>query len=184
MARSTTHSLKCSVFPGTLTSRRSRQNFTRTISGMIARIAAVPVAFALMLQTECIRLPNSATPCRLTVVMPRKTFPLTHEQIQPLANGHGSCLATDRIVIDGENVGFCYRETPASEHDSGWRFFAGDESQEYVENPMNIGLYDVNTVANYDPQIIPFLASPEGSAFERSSSGAFVAVSFARPGEA
>ncbi len=116
--------------------------------------------------------------------MPPKTFHLSHKQIRPLANGHGSCLATDRIVVGGEKVGYFYRDMPSSEYDSGWRFFAGDESQEYVDDATNLGLYDVNTVANYDPQIIPFLESPEGSAFERSSSGAFVAVFFIRTGEA
>ena len=116
--------------------------------------------------------------------MPRKTFHLAAEQIRPLANGLGSCLATDRIVVDGKRVGYCYREAPDSDRDSGWRFFAGDEVQEYVENPRNLGLYDVNTVANCDPQIIPLLSSPEGSAFERNSSGAFVATSFNKPGEA
>ena len=38
-------------------------------------------------------------------------------------------------------------------------------------------LYDVNTIANYDPEIIPFLDSPPGSAFERDAqTGEFVAV--------
>ena len=116
--------------------------------------------------------------------MPHKTFLLTPEQIRPLANDFGSCLATDRIVVDGKRVGYCYREAPDSALDSGWRFFAGDEVQEYVENPCNLGIYDVNTVANYDPQIVPLLSSPAGSAFERNSAGAFVATSFSKPGEA
>jgi hypothetical protein len=60
--------------------------------------------------------------------------------------------------------------------DSGWRFFAGTEEQEYVDDPDNLQIYDVNTVANYDPDIIPFLRSPVGSAFERDASGKFVAV--------
>ena len=33
------------------------------------------------------------------------------------------------------------------------------ESQEYVNNPDNIGIYDVNTIANYDCSIIPYLNS-------------------------
>ena len=68
--------------------------------------------------------------------------------------------------------------------DSGWRFFEGDEAQNYVDDPSNLGMYDVNTIANYDSEIIPLLQAPEGSAFERDESGAFVPVGFASYGEA
>ena len=45
------------------------------------------------------------------------------------------CFATDRILVDGEKVGYMYREEPAdgNDWDSGWRFTAGDESQEYMD---------------------------------------------------
>jgi hypothetical protein len=33
------------------------------------------------------------------------------------------------------------------------RFMAGDESQDYADNPENWAIYDVNTVANNDPTI-------------------------------
>jgi Protein of unknown function (DUF2185) len=38
-------------------------------------------------------------------------------------------------------------------------------------NPDNWALYDVNTIANYDPTIIPYLDSPVGSAFGRDADG-------------
>jgi hypothetical protein len=108
--------------------------------------------------------------------MPQKKFRLSSAEIRPLATGHGSCLASDRVVVGGEKVGYCYREQPDSTHDSGWRFLAGNETQDYLDNPANLGMYDVNTVANYDPEIIPLLISAAGSAFERNSSGVFVKV--------
>jgi hypothetical protein len=41
----------------------------------------------------------------------------------------------------------------------------------------NHAVYDVNTIANYDPDIIPFLDAPTGSAFERQDeSGTFMQV--------
>jgi len=86
-----------------------------------------------------------------------------------LAPGHGSCFATDAITVEGEKVGFMYREQPDNAIDSGWRFFAGTESQEYVDDPENLAIYDVNTIANYDPEIIPLLEAPVGSAFEKVS---------------
>jgi hypothetical protein len=61
-----------------------------------------------------------------------------------------------------------YREEPDNKSDSGWRFFAGDETDDYTEDPDHIGIYDVNTIANYDPAITPHLDAPAGSAFGRS----------------
>ena len=61
--------------------------------------------------------------------------------------------------------------------DTGWRFLAGDESDEYMADSSNHSVYAVNTIANYDPSIIPLLDSPEGSAFDRAAgSSHFVLV--------
>jgi hypothetical protein len=60
-----------------------------------------------------------------------------------------------------------YREPPDAPDDSGWSFFAGDESDSYANDPQYFALYDVNTIANYDQAIIPHLDSPEMLAFER-----------------
>lgn len=110
--------------------------------------------------------------------MPKpKNFKLKSTDIQPLAEDLGSCFATDRITVDGAKVGFMYREEPDFDDDSGWRFMAGDESQKYLDNPDNLSLYDVNTIANYDPEIIPFLEAPEGCQFERDAkTGEFIEV--------
>lgn len=96
-----------------------------------------------------------------------KSFKLAAHEIVVLAPGHGGCLATDRITVDGAPVGYCYREAPSKKMDSGWRFFAGDESDEYMGINSNHGVYDINTVANYDQAIIPVLDAPQGAAFER-----------------
>jgi hypothetical protein len=95
-----------------------------------------------------------------------KKFFLSAEDIKPVATGRGSCLASDRITVDGQPVGFMYREPPDDDTDSGWRFFAGDETVEYSDDARNFELYDVNTIANYDPKIVKFLDSPVYSAFE------------------
>ena len=82
----------------------------------------------------------------------------------------GYCLAPKRLVDLGLKVRFMYREKPDDADDSGWRFFSGDEDDEYVNNPDNIGLYDVNTILAIDKDVGPFLGSPDGSAFERDDS--------------
>lgn len=46
-----------------------------------------------------------------------------------------------------------------------------------MDDPDHHTIYDVNTIANYDPDIIPLLDAPVGSAFERKGGkGLFVKV--------
>lgn len=105
-----------------------------------------------------------------------KQFKLSADEIKPIAKGYGACIATDMITVEGHRVQFMYRELSDGEADSGWRFTAGVESDEYMAESSNHGVYDVNTIANYDPNIIPLLDAPIGSAFERSETGKFVPV--------
>jgi hypothetical protein len=100
-----------------------------------------------------------------------KKFALHAAELEKLATGHGWCIASDKIMVDGRKVGWMYREESSDELDSGWRFFAGDESDEYANDPKNFSLYDVNTVSNYDPAIVQFLDAPVGSAYFREGSG-------------
>jgi hypothetical protein len=100
-----------------------------------------------------------------------KLFKLSAEQIRPMATGRGGAIASDRITVDGRPVGYMYRTRPHDQYDSGWAFLAGDETDDYMENSNNYGIYDVNTIANYDPEIIPLLDAPEGSAFIRTENG-------------
>lgn len=97
----------------------------------------------------------------------QKPFKLAASEIRRLIPSMGGCFASDRITVDGARVGCMYREEPDFPEDSGWRFLAGDESDEYMDNPDNHAIYDVNTFANYDREIIPFLESPPGSRFIR-----------------
>jgi hypothetical protein len=105
-----------------------------------------------------------------------KRYRLAPEEIREVAPGRGACIASDMILVDGARVGYMYREPPDNDVDSGWRFFSGEESQDYANDAANFAFYDVNTVANYDPDIVPLLGAPTGSAFERDATGKFVAV--------
>lgn len=81
-------------------------------------------------------------------------------------------------MVDGEKVGYMYRENPDFVGDSGWRFTAGDEDDEYMSEPSHSGLYTLNVVANNDEDIIPFLNSPIGTAYYRGGNGDFVKDTF------
>ena len=108
-----------------------------------------------------------------------KRFALSAADFKDLTPGRGSCFASDKITVEGRPVRFMYRELPDNELDSGWRFFSGDETDEYANDPANLALYDVNTIANYDRDIIDHLDAPAFSAFERQSGDEpFVATAF------
>lgn len=98
-----------------------------------------------------------------------KKFLLPSHKIRELVAPMGGAFATDRITVDGQKVGYMYREKASRKEDSGWRFFAGDENQAYIDDQRHTEIYAVNTVANYDPDIIPYLDTAAPCAFEKIS---------------
>jgi hypothetical protein len=99
--------------------------------------------------------------------MTEKKFKLKAGDFVDLIPPMGGCIATGKITIEGLKVGYMYREEADEELDSGWRFFSGTESQEYVDDPNNSAIYNLNTIANYDRAIIPYLNLPYGTELER-----------------
>ena len=97
--------------------------------------------------------------------------------------GADGCIATNRITVEGCKVGYCYREKPDGDWDSGWRFTAGDESDEYMDDPNNAGIYGLNSICNDDPDIIPLLNTPAPCAFERDENGVFQQIKDWKPDE-
>ena len=61
-----------------------------------------------------------------------------------------TAFVTKRLVEENSKIGFAYREKPDNENDSGWRFFVGNESQEYVDNPDNLLLYSIEDIIKLD----------------------------------
>jgi hypothetical protein len=96
-----------------------------------------------------------------------RNFKIRANEMVELIPEMGACLAPDTIAVEGLKVKFMYRETPMSNVDSGWQFFSGTETQEYIDNPENLAIYAVNTIANYDRAIIPYLNLPVGTELER-----------------
>ena len=105
------------------------------------------------------------------------------KSLLPNWKGADGCIATNRITVEGYKVGYCYREKPDGDWDSGWRFTAGDESEEYMDDPNNAGIYKLNTICNDDPDIIPLLNTPAPCAFERDENGVFQQIKDWKPDE-
>ncbi len=96
-----------------------------------------------------------------------KTYFVNLQKIDSLAVNKVDCLVTDRISIDGAPIGYMYRGRGENNLDNGWRFFAGDEAQRYVDGLSHTSVFDTNTIANHDPTILPYLDAPIDSEFER-----------------
>ena len=105
------------------------------------------------------------------------------KHLLPDWEGADGCIATNCITVEGRKVGYCYREKPDGNWDSGWRFTAGDESDEYMDDPNNAGIYKLNTICNDDPDIIPLLHTPAPCAFERDENGVFQQIKDWKPDE-
>ena len=83
-----------------------------------------------------------------------------------MTENFGYVIATRYLVENKRPVMFMYREE-AEGTDSGWRFFAGDEDQAYVDDPENLGIYDIKTILELSPDVEMYLHMPAGTALER-----------------
>ena len=103
-------------------------------------------------------------------------FPtLDKDNLRKLVNTEQGCFVSDRISIDGAKPCYVYREEPFKNFpDSGWRFFAGDESKEYSANIENSNIFPLNVVANFDESIIPLLDAEVNTAFIRKQGEDFI----------
>ena len=101
--------------------------------------------------------------------MTDKVFKIKPEDLKQIVKDDRGCVATDKITVEGMKVGFMYREgfDEDIENDSGWRFFSGTEDQDYVDDYKNSEILTINTIANYDTAILPYLKSKVGTSWER-----------------
>ncbi|WP_065107613.1 DUF2185 domain-containing protein [Streptobacillus moniliformis] len=92
-------------------------------------------------------------------------------------NSGQGCIISNRITVDGENVGYCYRQREKlGKNDSGWRFFAGDEDENYLKDPSNFGVYKLSIVCNLDKNVREILNLPYDTELRVNEKGILVKV--------
>lgn len=91
---------------------------------------------------------------------------LEPEELRRLIADDRLCYVSGAILEEGRQVGYMVRQVPVFPADSGWRFFAGGEPGGRLRDGAS-GFYPLNTLCNYDRQVIPLLDAPTGSAFAR-----------------
>lgn len=84
------------------------------------------------------------------------------------------CFVTHNILYEGRKVGYLYREEPDYDDDSGWRFTAGDETDEYMEDSDNSSYVSLGAVLREDDSCVALLDREVGVAFARDDKGNFV----------
>jgi hypothetical protein len=78
--------------------------------------------------------------------------------------GNPACLITKAALDNG--IGYMYHDEPApGQPDCGWRFFHGDESDDYANDPANVQFVSLNTVLNLCPTILAFVEADVDSAY-------------------
>lgn len=82
-------------------------------------------------------------------------------------------LVSTRITREGAPIGWLYREPPDREGDSGWRLLAGDESDEYADDPDHIVVLPLREVLERHPDIERLLSTAPPAAFTRDASGSY-----------
>lgn len=83
-------------------------------------------------------------------------------------------IVSKRITDEGWKVGYMERNNPHDEDDSGWVFFAGNESREYTLDYRNMALINIGTVCQlFDPNIFKYVDMPIGTKLIRISSDTF-----------
>lgn len=92
---------------------------------------------------------------------------INSEENEPAYQELEYCVVSNKIMLEGQKIGFMYREIPDEPGDSGWRILSGTENQQYLDNPRNSGKYALKTIAEADPTIIPYFPLPVGTDLER-----------------
>ncbi|MDO5073029.1 MAG: DUF2185 domain-containing protein [Neisseria animaloris] len=93
-----------------------------------------------------------------------------------LSTALGRCIASKTITENGEPVGFMYRESAVFDNDSGWRFFSGNETDEYTQDPDNFTVCNLSDITRHHPVTGDFIGQTEGTAWEADGKGSFRAV--------
>lgn len=88
-----------------------------------------------------------------------------------LIDTNAGCIVS-KAAMNSNNIAYMYRDEPSENFpDTGWRFFVGDETEEYVSNPDNFEVCALNTVCNVDFTITSYIRADIGRRYGKNSKG-------------
>ncbi|MNT56906.1 hypothetical protein D3C72_1942440 [compost metagenome] len=83
--------------------------------------------------------------------------------------GEKLAFVSKKSLGPGNAVHWMYRQNAEREQDSGWRLFAGNEDEGYLNDSGNIRLMKVYDILDMDPSLLEPFKGAVGTAFERES---------------
>ena len=75
----------------------------------------------------------------------------------------GSCIVTKSILNGETKFRWLFREEPLNNIDTGWMAFGDSDNDEYVNDPKNLTVVDLNTLINIEPTILNVYEMPIGT---------------------
>ena len=69
-------------------------------------------------------------------------------------------------ALEADHIGYCYREYPEINLDSGWRFLYGDEDEDYLDISSNCESVYLEEMLSINPALDVILIAPVGVEFE------------------
>ena len=75
----------------------------------------------------------------------------------------GSCIVTKSILNGETKFRWLFREEPLNNIDTGWMAFGDSDNDEYVNDPKNLTVVDLNTLINIEPTILNVYEMPVGT---------------------
>ena len=75
----------------------------------------------------------------------------------------GSCIVTKSLLNGETKFRWLFREEPLNNIDTGWMAFGDSDNDEYVNDPKNLSVVDLNTLINIEPTILNVYEMPVGT---------------------
>ena len=77
--------------------------------------------------------------------------------------GSGACIVSRRVMDGTGRLKWMTRAVPSNLADTGWRFLADTDDEDFINDPANMLIRDYNAVAEVEPAIIPIYSMGVGS---------------------
>jgi len=75
----------------------------------------------------------------------------------------GGCIVSKNIIEKKGELKWCIREKGLDDLDTGWRFLSSIDTDEYLNDPKNMCVYNYDTIVEIEPAILLIYDLPVGT---------------------
>ena len=75
----------------------------------------------------------------------------------------GRCIVSKNILEHKGKLKWCIKERPVNEVDNGWRFLSSEDTDDFLEDSLNMLVCDWSTIIQIEPTVISIVNMPEGT---------------------